>query len=134
MKPRSVYLRGGCILPGALDPLLESVGDDWNLVQEIASPVFDTMIRQAGWHFVWLLDSCCRRGFGRSPEEASRRALSRALKGIVRRFNGAELDSVEVRKYPGFYGAKVTLQPRQIQEQASLEVSAEIPRQTVSAS
>ena len=80
----------------------------------------------------WLL---FRRGFGRSPEEAPRRALSRALKGILRRFNGAELDSVEVRKYPGFYGAKVTLQSRQIQQQASLEVSAaDTPRQAVSAS
>jgi hypothetical protein len=116
-----------------LDPLLETVGGNWNFVQEIAAPVFDTMIRQAGWHFMWMQGSCCRRGFGLTQEEATHRALSRALKGIVRRFNGAELNAVEVRKYPGFQGARVTLQPRQIQQQTSLEIPAEIPQRAFSA-
>jgi hypothetical protein len=46
--------------------------------------------------------------------------LSRALKGVADRFNAAELDSVRVAKYPGFYIATVTLQSRQIQENTSL--------------
>jgi len=103
---------------------LEQVCDGWNLVQEIAAPAFDAMIRQAGWHFMWLQGACCRRGFGRSTDKATHRALSRALDGIVKRFNGAKLERVEVKRSPGFHGAKVTLQPCQIQQQTSLEGSA----------
>jgi hypothetical protein len=93
----------------------------WTLVEEITAMVFDTMVRQAGWHFMWLQGASSRRGFGTTQDEASARALVRALGGISRRFNAAELDAVQVKKYLGFYIAKVTVQPRHIQENASLE-------------
>jgi hypothetical protein len=83
--------------------------------------VFDTMVRQAGWHFMWLQGASSRRGFGATQDAAMGRALVRALGGISRRFNAAELDSVRVKKYLGFYIANVTVQPRHIQENASLE-------------
>jgi hypothetical protein len=97
------------------------VCDRWTLVEEIPVMVFDTMVRQAGWHFMWLQGANTRRGFGTTPEEATSRGLTRALGGISRRFNAAELDAVRVKKYPGFYVANVTVQPRHIQENASLE-------------
>jgi hypothetical protein len=121
VKLQSVFLRNDCTLPNRLDPLREPIGDGWMRVEEIASPVFDTMVRQAGWHFMWVLPSCARRGFGESPETATNRALTRALRSVPRRFNAAELDSVRVAKYPGFYIANVTLQSRLIQEHTSLD-------------
>lgn len=133
MKLHSVFLRKGCILPDRLDPLREPVGDSWTLVEEITAPVFDTMIRQAGWHFMWMQGSCSRRGFGITQEEATHRALVRALKGLTRRFNAAELDSVQVTKYPGFQIANVTIQPRQIQQHTSLDVVDERHPQAISA-
>jgi hypothetical protein len=48
--------------------------------------------------------------------------LARALTGIARRFNAAELDSVLDTKYPGFHVVNVTLQPRQIQQRTSLDI------------
>lgn len=126
MKLHSVFLREGCILPNRLDPLQEPVGAHWTRIEDLAAPVFDTMIRQAGWRFMWIQDSCARRGFGNSRETATARALTRALDGIERRFNAAELDSVQVARYPGFHMATVTLQPRQIQQQASLDCPNEI--------
>ncbi|MDE3162967.1 MAG: hypothetical protein KGL64_06880 [Acidobacteriota bacterium] len=126
MRLHSVYLRKGCELPNRLDPLQEPVGAHWMLVEDLAAPVFDTMIRQAGWHFMWIQDSCVRRGFGSSRESATARALTRALDGIARRFNAAELDSVQVANYPGFHMATVTLQARQIQQQTSLDRSDEM--------
>ena len=120
MKLHSVFLRKDCILPDRLDPLRSPVGDHWMRVEEILEPVFDTMIRQAGWHFMWVLPPCARRGFGTTPEAATSQALTRALRGVADRFNAAELDSVGVAKYPGFYIATVTLQSHQIQENTSL--------------
>jgi len=89
-------------------------------------PVFDTMIRQAGWHFMWILDSCVRSAFGSSRESASTRALTHALDGIAVRFNAAELESVQDTKCFGFHVATVTLQPRQVQQQTSLDCPNEI--------
>lgn len=82
--------------------------------------VLDTMIRQAGWHFIWLESACMRRGLERSGQSASNRASSHALKGIEHQFNAAELESIDVDGDLGFHIATVTLQPRQIQQQASL--------------
>ncbi|MGA2205493.1 MAG: hypothetical protein ABSG10_02060 [Terracidiphilus sp.] len=123
MKPHSVFLRKECVLPDRLDPLREPVGENWTLVEEITAPVFDTMIRQMGWHFEWVDRPCRRRGFGLTEEDAARRALARALRGVARRFNAAEFVSVQATRHPGFYIANVTLQPRQIQQYTWLEIA-----------
>jgi hypothetical protein len=120
VKLHSVFLRKDCILPDRLDPLRSPIGDRWMRVEEILEPVFDTMVRQAGWHFIWVTPSCARRGLGKTPEGATGQALTRALRGVAHGFNAAELDSVHIAKYPGFYIATVTLQSRQIQENSSL--------------
>jgi hypothetical protein len=125
VKLHSVFLRKRCILPDRLDPLQEPIGDNWTRVEELTSSILDRMIRQAGWHFMWMQGTCSRRGFGLTQESAADRALASALKGIARRFNAAELDSVLVTKYPGFHIAKVTLQPRQIQQHTSLDIYIE---------
>ncbi len=108
-------------MPKRLDPLREPVGDGWMRVEEIPASVFDTMIRQAGWHFMWILRPSARRGFGITQDAATRRALISALRGVASRFNAAELDSIRISKYPGFYIANVILQSRQIQEHTSLD-------------
>ena len=94
---------------------------DWRVVDEIQAFAFDTLIRNAGWHFMWMQGPTARRGFGRTPQDATRHATLRALAGLPRRFNAAEFDSVDVRSYPGFSIATVTMQPRHIQEHAILE-------------
>jgi hypothetical protein len=121
LKLHSIFLRNECILPKRLDPLREPVGDGWMRVEEIPASVFDTMIRQAGWHFMWILRPSARRGFGITQDAATRRALISALRGVASRFNAAELDSIRISKYPGFYIANVILQSRQIQEHTSLD-------------
>jgi hypothetical protein len=123
MKLHSVLLRRECILPDRLDPRLQPVGEEWSVVEEIPALIFDTMIRQAGWHFMWLQEACSRRGIGSTEEVAIRRALSRALKGVSKRFNAAELDSIQIKQYPGFHVATVTVQTLQIQRHASLNIA-----------
>jgi hypothetical protein len=117
----SVFLRSGCCLPDQLRVPQESIGDEWAQVAEIEAPALDAMIRIAGWHFMWMLGSYSRKGFGRTPRSATDRALTHALKGVARHFNAAELEVARVAKYPGFYIATVTLQPRMIQHYTALD-------------
>ncbi len=123
MKLHSVFLRRECILPDPLEPCLERIGEEWSVVEEIPALVFDSMIRQAGWHFMWLQEACSRKGIVLTEEAAVGRALSRALNGVSKRFNAAELDSVRITRYPGFQIANVTVQTLQIQRQASLNIA-----------
>lgn len=81
---------------------------------------FDSMIREMGWHFMWLPEACTRKGFGVNRQSAIDRALAHALSGISKHFNAAELNSVREVKVFGLHIATVTLHTRQIQESASL--------------
>jgi hypothetical protein len=121
----SVFLRSGCCLPDQLRVPQESIGDDWAKVADIEAPALDAMIRHAGWHFMWMLGSYSRKGFGRTPRSATDRALAHALKRVARHFNAAELEAARVAKYLGFYIATVTLQPRQIQHYTALDHAGE---------
>jgi hypothetical protein len=121
----SVFLRNKCILPAPLDPLTEPVGEDWTRIEEITAPVFETMIRQKGWHFMPVDNLRTRKGLGLTEESAVQRALAHALGAVAGRFNAAELIGVQARKYPGFYIARITLQSRQIQQYTWLEIAGD---------
>jgi hypothetical protein len=125
MKERTVFLRKDCDMPAHFDLAQQLYADNWMLVEEIEAPVLDTMIRQAGWHFFCVQGYHSRRGIGLSRDEAIQSALVRALKGLRMRFNAAELESVQVSSYPVFHMAKVTLQPRHIQQHTALEMAVE---------
>ncbi|HZP04711.1 MAG TPA: hypothetical protein VFB43_07420 [Terracidiphilus sp.] len=121
MKRHSIFLRTGCTLPARLDPLREPFGEKWMLVEQITAHVFDTMIRQAGWHSIWMPGSYSRRGFGLTTENATHSAVTRALNMVPRQFNAAELDSIHVARYLGFCVADVTVSPREVQQYAPVE-------------
>jgi hypothetical protein len=123
VKLHSVFLRNDCVLPTQLDPLRSPFGEQWVLVDQIPASVFDTMIRQAGWHFIWMSGSCSRRGFARTQDKAIERALGRALLAVSRQPNAADFESVQVTKYPGFLVANVTVQRRRIQQKSVLEAA-----------
>jgi hypothetical protein len=123
VKRHSIFLRKECALPDRLDPLREPFGKNWMLVEQITAKIFDTMIRQAGWHSIWMPGSCSRKGLGLTPENATHSALARTLSAIPSQFNAAELDSIQVAKYPGFYVVNVTLRPREVQKYTSVELA-----------
>jgi hypothetical protein len=132
VKLHSVFLRDDCTLPSCVNPLRNDVGEHWTYVQDISSPVFDIMIRQAGWHYIWMLGCCSRRGCARTQEAATENALGRALKAIAGHSNAAELDSVQITSFAWFHIANVTVQRRRIQEHSSLDTQGEDLRQASS--
>jgi hypothetical protein len=122
MNLHSVFIRAGSVLPSSLNPIQKQFVRNWMLVEDIPALAFDSMIRKAGWHFLWQQESCSRRGFGTTEEVAIRRALAGALRGISKRYNAAEIDSVQITNYPGFHVVNVTLQTLQIQQHASMKI------------
>lgn len=90
-------------------------------IEDLDAQIFNTMIRQAGWHFMWTQESCAKRGLGASHAGAIERALIHALDAVSLHFNAAELSSVQVTKYFGFHLATVTVESRQIQQETSPE-------------
>jgi hypothetical protein len=123
VKRHSVFLRKGCDMPAHLDLAQQTCAENWLQLEEVEAPVFDAMIRDAGWHFVCLQGAYSRSGVGLSSDEAIHHALVRALKGLKIRVNAAELELVKVSSYPVFHVARVTLQPRHIQQHTSLEMA-----------
>jgi hypothetical protein len=120
MKPYSVFLRTECTLPDGIDLVQEQFGEKWMSVADMKAAALDVIIRNAGWHFMWLDGPCSRLSAGRTAESAVGKAIVRALNQVKSRFNAAELDSINVRKYLGFVVAKVTLHARHIQQTATL--------------
>jgi hypothetical protein len=94
VKLHSVFLRNDCILPGHLNPSREAFGEHWMCVKVIPAAVFDTMIRQAGWHYIWLTGACTRAGLARTSEKAIERALDRAIKALSWQTIAADGDTV----------------------------------------
>ena len=121
MKQNAVFLREDCTLPDRFVLRQERFCQNWTRVEDLTALALDARIRSAGWHFMWLLGSCCRRGCGWNRDGAVHQALERALKKTSEQFNASELDSVVVKKYPGFFMAKVILRPRVIQQLTSLD-------------
>ena len=120
LKINTVFLRDECVLPSQFDLLQEPFCKGWAEAIGTAATELDATIRGVGWHFMWIVDSHASLALGRTADAAIHRALARALPVVKRRFNAAELDSIHVTNFPGFRLARVSVQARQIQSQASL--------------
>ena len=121
-----MFLRIGTVLPDNVDFVQTSFCEGWMAVGANAVNTMDRVIRQAGWHFVWLVESGAGMAVGLSEEAASKHAAVLALNRISVRFNAAELGHLRISRYPGFYVAKVMLHTRQIQQWTSLGLADEM--------
>ena len=108
------------MLPDGIDLRQAQFCEKWMSVEDMTAAALDVKIRNAGWHFMWLQDAYSHFVTGGTAESAISKAINLALHQVNGRFNAAELDSINVRKYPCFQVAKVTLYARQIQQDASL--------------
>lgn len=116
----AIFLRVECALPSGIHLRQKPFDKMWVSVENAAPAQLDLAIRDAGWHFMWIQSACCRLGWGRTDEAAVTRAITRALKQTLARFNAAELGFVRVSRCLGFRVARATLHTRHIQECASL--------------
>ena len=116
----TVLLRGRVELPANLNLVPEEFQEGWSFVQSGDTHWLDKEIRQHGWHFMWIGEGSRRGGVGQTSQEAIASALKLALRRVSERFNAAEVESIEVKKYPWFVVAKVKVYPYQIQQGSTL--------------
>jgi hypothetical protein len=116
----TVFLRKGSALPNAVSFLQEPFCEGWLSAPETTAHVLDLLIRRASWHFMWIADLTISVSIGRTEEAASRKAIRSCLGKIQQQFNTAELGMLRVKQYPGFFVARASFHPRQIQLHPSL--------------
>jgi len=118
----TMLLRGRVKLPDNLNLVTEKFQEGWSFVQSGDTHWLDKEIRRRGWHFMWIGEGKLRSGVGQTAQEAIAGALKLALRRVSERFNAAEVESIELKKYPWFVLAKVKVYPYQIQQGAVLSV------------
>ena len=74
---------------------------------------------------MWISEELLKSGVGRTSQEAIANALKLALRRVNERFSAAEVEHIELKKYPWFFLASVRTYPYQIQQSAVLSVSDE---------
>jgi hypothetical protein len=121
----TMLLREGVELPNDLKLVTEEFRERWNFVGSGDVHWLDKEIRTRGWHFMWIAEELLRSGVGRTSQEAIANALKLALRRVSERFNAAEVEHIELKKYPWFFLASVRVYPYQIQQSAVLSVSDE---------
>jgi hypothetical protein len=109
-------------LPDNLKLVTEEFREGWNFVVSGDAPWLDKEIRTRGWHFIWIAERMLRSGVGKTSQEAIAGALKLALRRVSERFNAAEVEYIELTKYPWFVLARVKIYPYQIQQNAALSV------------
>jgi|HubBroStandDraft_6_1064221.scaffolds.fasta_scaffold157420_2 hypothetical protein len=116
----TMLLRGRVEVPGDLSLVTEEFQEGWSFVQSGDTHWLNKEIRLRGWHFMWIGEGSRRGGVGQTSQEAIAGALKLALRRVGDCFNAAEIESIEVKKYPWFVVAKVKVYPYQIQESGVL--------------
>src|SRR5580698_1308864 len=102
-------------LPNGLRIVTEVFQEGWNIIRSGDVHRLDKAIRGCGWHFVWIAEPSQRGGVGQTEQAAIASALKLALRRVSPKFNAANIDSIEITRYPWFFIAKVKLYPYQIQ-------------------
>jgi hypothetical protein len=85
----------------------------------------EKMIRSCRWHFIRIAEESSKSGVRQTPQEAIAGALKLTLRCVSERFNVATVGHIQLKEYPWFVLAKVTVYPYQIQRSAILSVSDE---------
>ena len=120
MKPHSMFLREGSVLPSGFDLRQEKFIENWMSIRDTTAFALDIKVRAAGGHFFWLQDVLNSSAAGRSEALARSHAIVRSLKEIREPFNVAELQLITVKRYLGFWVANVMLITRHIQIGATI--------------
>jgi hypothetical protein len=121
----TMFLRGHVELPDNLTLATEEFREGWNIVRSGGARRLDRRIRRRGWHFIRIGEGALRSGVGQTSQEAIAGALKLALRCLSERFNAAEVEHIELKVYPWFFLARVTVYPYQIGRIAVVPVPVE---------
>jgi hypothetical protein len=116
----NVLLRARVELPAGLKLATEEFREGWNLARSVDARRLEKKIHTRGWNFIKIADGSLRSGVGETSQKAIASALRLALRRVSSRFNAAEVEHIELTRYPWFFLARVRVYPYRIQQAAEL--------------
>ncbi len=131
IKPGTILIKEGTLLPEAVRFESEPCVPGWRLVKDLDGCGLDRKIRDAGWTFFCLAGQLGATVFGIDEQKT----LSRAVGQILANLESAEFNSLEImrvtseasRRFLGVRYVTVSAQSRHIQESAFLFGAKELP-------
>ncbi len=131
IKPGTILIKEGTLLPEAVPFESEPCVPGWRLVKDLDGCGLDRKIRDAGWTFFCLAGQLGATVFGIDEQKT----LSRAVGQILANLESAEFNSLEImrvtseasRRFLGVRYVTVSAQSRHIQESAFLFGAKELP-------
>jgi hypothetical protein len=118
ISEQEMLLRVGVELPGELKLATHEFGEGWEFVRAVRAEKMEKKIHASGWNFIKIGDGSLRSGVGDTSQEATARALTLALRAVSQQLNAAEVDHIELTRYPWFFLARVRVFPYRIQQEA----------------
>jgi len=127
----NMLLRTPLALPEDLGVATETFREGWQFVRTANAKKMKQKIKARGWNFIRIGDGSLRSGVGDTSQEAIASALRLALLRVGKQFSAAEVEHIEISRYPWFFLARVRVYPYWIQqsEDLPLPVSAPAPPQ-----
>jgi hypothetical protein len=121
----NMLLRAQVELPAGLTLATVEFREGWSFVRPVDARKLEKKIQTRGWNFIKVADGLLRSGVGDTSQEAIAGALKLALRRIHEHFNVAEVEHIELTKYPWFFLARVRVNPYRIQPDAALSLPEE---------
>ena len=131
IKPGTVLIKEGTLLPEAVRFESEPCVPGWRLVKDLDGCGLDRKIRDAGWTFFCLAGQLGATVFGIDEQKT----LSRAVGQILANLESAEFNCLEImrvtsedsKRFLGVRYVTVSAQSRHIQESAPLFRAKDLP-------
>ena len=131
IKPGTVLIKEGTLLPEAVRFESEPCVPGWRLVKDLDGCGLDRKIRDAGWTFFCLAGQLGATVFGIDEQKT----LSRAVGQILANLESAEFNSLEImrvtseasKRFLGVRYVTVSAQSRHIQAKAPLFRAKDLP-------
>jgi hypothetical protein len=122
----NMLLRVQVELPSSLKLVTDEFREGWNFVRSLDARRLEKKVHTSGWSFFKVADACLRSGVGETSQQAIASALKLALRRVSEHLNAAEVEHIELTRYPWFFLARVGVCPYRIQQNALVPVLDEV--------
>jgi squalene cyclase len=121
IKPRTILITEGVLLPESLLLESEPYAYGWRLVKNLDSNGLDQIISQAGWNFFYIAGVIQTKASGSDEKKTTRKAIRRIIANLKsKNFNRLEITRVAAKQSLGLLYVSISARSRHIQKGQAL--------------
>ena len=121
IKPGTILITEGALLPESLLLESEPYAYGWRLVKNLDSRGLDQIIGQAGWNFFYIASVVDTNAFGSDEKKTTLNAIKQIIANLKSKsFNCLEITRVTTKRSLGLLYVSVSAHSRHIQEGRAL--------------